>query len=107
MTVIVELQVKLYGMLRQHRPETAGGAPHHPFSVIVDAPVTVADVLVQLKIPGDLVMVTAVNEQTIDTLHTLLQAGDLVSFFPPVAGGAAGLSENFVSKRPFSPKPHV
>ncbi|KAA3663087.1 MAG: molybdopterin synthase sulfur carrier subunit [Chloroflexi bacterium] len=94
-------------MLRQYRPETAGGAPHHPFSVVIDAPAVVKDVLVQLKLPDDLVMVTAVNEQTIDDFETPLQAGDIVSFFPPVAGGAHRLSEKFVSKRPFSLKSQV
>lgn len=34
----VEIQVKLFGMLRQYRPPTAGGAPHHPFSVVLGEP---------------------------------------------------------------------
>jgi len=74
-------------MLRQYRPESAGGAPHHPFSVILDAPVTVTAVLTHLSLPVDLVMATAVNQETIDDLQTPLQNGDLVSFFPPAAGG--------------------
>ncbi len=103
----MKLQVKLYGMLRQYRPETAGGAPHHPFFVICDPPAVVKDVLVQLKIPGDLVMVTAVNEQTVDDMETPLQAGDQISFFPPVAGGVVRMSEKWVSKRPFTQKSQV
>ena len=41
----------------------------------------VIDVLTQLNIPDDLVMVTAVNDETITNLNTPLQDGDQVSFF--------------------------
>ena len=67
----------------------------------------VKNVLAQLRIPDDLVMVTAVNNQTIDNINTPLQDGDQVSFFPPVAGGGRPVSEKFVRLRPFSHKSQV
>lgn len=79
------MQVKLYGLLRDHRPPVAG-LPHQPFTVDLVMPLTVAELLQYLGLPGDLVAGIAVNHNHAD-LFTLLQPDDLVSLFPPTSGG--------------------
>lgn len=84
----MEVEVKLYGTLRQHRPQTAVGAPHHPFSLTVAPGTTITALAAKLGIPEGLVNAAAVNGQSVDA-DTVLQAGDSVNLFPPSAGGSA------------------
>ncbi len=81
----VEVEVKLYGALRDYRPPVEG-LPHHPFLVDVPGHAAVADLVEQLSLPEDLIAGLAVNNLTAD-LQTRLQPGDKVSIFPPTAGG--------------------
>ena len=47
------VDVKLYGNLRKYRPKSAGGAPHHPFSVdLASEQTTVAELMATLQIPA-------------------------------------------------------
>jgi len=81
------VDVKLYGNLRKYRPKSAGGAPHHPFSVDLSSDeFTVADLMATLEIPAGLTAVISINKETA-TLETVLEPNVQVSLFPPTAGG--------------------
>lgn len=82
----IQVTVKLYGLLRDHRPKTAVGAPHHPFTVTLPANATVADLADQLAIPDGFVTAAAVNNTAVSP-DTSLHDGDQVNLFPPSAGG--------------------
>jgi len=82
----MELQVKLYGMLREYRPAEAAGLPHQPFLVEIAAEGTAVSVLRALGIPPELVTGCAVNGQAVE-LDDPLQPGDTLSLFAPTAGG--------------------
>ena len=79
------VDVKLYGLLRDHFT-VPGRLPHRPISVTMPGPATVADLIVQLSLPDELVHAVAINRETAE-LDRLLQSGDQVSLFPPTAGG--------------------
>lgn len=83
----MEVEVKLYAVLRRYRPETAGGAMHHPFVVSLPAGATIASLTELLEIPEDLVTAAALNDGAVD-VDTRLQDGDKVGLFPPSAGGS-------------------
>jgi sulfur carrier protein ThiS len=82
----VQVEIKLHGVLRRHRPDTAGGASHHPFSLPVTAGETAASLLARLNIPPEMVHGVAVNGQQAG-LDTPVHGGDVVHLFPPAAGG--------------------
>lgn len=82
----MEVEVKLYGVIRRHRPQSAEGEPHHPFSITVPENTSVLMLAQILGVPDGLVNAAAVNGEAV-TNDTLLQAGDKVSLFPPAAGG--------------------
>jgi molybdopterin converting factor small subunit len=78
--------VKLYGVLRRHRPEAAAGEPHHPFQIELPDGATATDLAGLLGIAEGHVNATAVNGQAVAE-DQLLSDGDQVSLFPPAAGG--------------------
>jgi len=82
----VEVVVKLYANLRRFRPETAGGAAHHPFPVKLPEGGTISTLVAQLGIPDGLVTAASRNNDAVD-IDTQLQSGDKVGLFPPSAGG--------------------
>ncbi|MEW5987969.1 MAG: MoaD/ThiS family protein [Chloroflexota bacterium] len=82
----MEIQVRLYASLRQYRPPTAGGLPHHPFIANLPAGSAVDAVVALLGIPEGLVNAAAVNGEAVE-LTTPLQPDDQVSLFPAAAGG--------------------
>jgi molybdopterin converting factor small subunit len=82
----VEVEVKLYGAIRQHRPATAAGEPHHPFTIDLPEASTVADLVTLLGIPDNRFSAAAVNGETASA-DDLLQPGDTIHLFPPSAGG--------------------
>lgn len=86
----MEVEVKLYGMLRQYRPPAAAGLPHRSFPLEVGAPATAEAVIAALGMPQELVTGCAVNGEAVELMQ-LLAAGDSISLFPPTAGGTAGL----------------
>ncbi len=83
----IKIEVKLFGVLRRYRPEAAGGAPHHPFFVMMASGATVEMLLQTLDMADDMVNATAVNQESVDHTQIVLRDGDQVSFFPPTAGG--------------------
>lgn len=82
----MNIEVKLYGVLRRHRPEDQPGAPHHPFSLVCQPMETVRSVMKQLGLEEGVVAAAAINNQTA-SLDTLLQPNDKLALFPPSAGG--------------------
>ena len=84
----MEITVKLYGTLRGHRPESADGAPHHPFTLQLPEGATLSDLSAQLGIANEHVNAAAVNGEA-GTGDAVLEDGDQVRLFPPAAGGEA------------------
>ena len=82
----MHVEVKLHGVLRRYRPENAGGAPHHPFTLSLPAMTTIDLLVVQLQIPDGLVNAAAQNGEAVNET-AVLQDGDKVALFPPSAGG--------------------
>lgn len=82
----VEIEVKLYAILRRYRPDNAGGAMHHPFAVTLPEGSAAAALVAHLQIPDKLVAAIACNEASADW-DTILHDGDKVALFPPTAGG--------------------
>ncbi len=82
----MQVEVKLYGVLRKKRPNGIGGAPHHPFAMTLDSEATVAQLVQQLGIAKGTLNGAAVNG-TAGDLTVILQDGDKINLFPPTAGG--------------------
>jgi sulfur carrier protein ThiS len=82
----MQVETKLYGTLRRHRPGGAAGAPHHPFPVTLPDGATLETLLAQLGIPDGQINAAAVNDEAVE-LTAVLGEGDRVSLFPPSAGG--------------------
>jgi molybdopterin converting factor small subunit len=83
----IQVEVKLYALLRQYRPETAAGPPHHPFSLTLPTNTTITGLADYLGIPDGFVNAAAVNDTAVSPT-TQLNDGDQVSLFPPAAGGS-------------------
>lgn len=82
----MEIEVKLHGVLRRHRPADQAGAAHHPFVWVCqsgDSPLTV---MAQLGLDEGMVVAAAINNQSV-SLDTPLQPTDKLALFPPSAGG--------------------
>lgn len=79
----MEVTVKLYATLRRYGPALPPGA-----SLALDVPEgsDVASLVGQLGIPDGVALVAMVNDE-VGHLDRVLRAGDVVSLFPPVAGG--------------------
>ncbi|MCX8116687.1 MAG: MoaD/ThiS family protein [Desulfobacterota bacterium] len=79
----MEIEVKLFATLRDYLPKGSG---RFSCRLEIDGQTTVQDVLDRLKIPEEIPKIILVNG-----VHgkkgQLLKAGDVVSIFPPVAGG--------------------
>lgn len=82
----MEIEVKLYGVLRRHRPVDKAGALHHPFAFGCEPGETAQSVLIRLGIDDGAVAAAAINQQNVP-LDIPLQPGDHLAFFPPSAGG--------------------
>ena len=79
----MEIEVKLFATLRDYLPE---GSSRFSCKMEIDRHTRIQDILSMLKIPDDLPKIILVNgihgkkDQT-------LKEGDVLSVFPPVAGG--------------------
>ena len=79
----MNIQIKLFSSLAKFLPEDTIGK-QAPLSV--PEKITIVDVLEQLSIPRKmtrLIMVNGVHRRS----DYVLQEGDLLSVFPPIAGG--------------------
>lgn len=81
----MRVEVRLFATLARYLP-----ADHRTGAAIVDLPEgsTVADVASTLGIPADLSRIVLVNDQETDD-DRRLHGGDVVTLFPPLAGGVA------------------
>ena len=73
------IQIKLFANLNRLMPTSPNSFPISP-------PVTVAQVLLQLKVPLSQAKLIFVNSQRAE-LSTTLKDGDRLGVFPPVGGG--------------------
>lgn len=80
---MITVQVRLYATLRRYRPEVKLGE-----SLPMELPEgsTVGQLIARLDIPAKVVKSIFVNRRPQDLEH-VLQNGDEVAIFPPVAGG--------------------
>jgi len=79
----MEIEVKLFATLRDYLPKGSG---QYSCKLKVNSTDTVRDVLKRLRIPDKIPKIILVNG-----VHTnferVLKGGDVLSVFPPVAGG--------------------
>lgn len=80
----MRIEVQLFATLERYLPAGTRGD-----SVLLDLPpgATVHDVVDSLKIPSELGCLTVINGQDA-ALDQVLAPGDVLSMFPPLAGGA-------------------
>ena len=79
----MKLEVKLFANFREFLPP---GTDKYTCWLELEEGITIGRVLEKLKIPDDLPMITLVNGLH-RTFEDRLQPGDVLSVFPPVAGG--------------------
>jgi len=79
----MQIQVKLYAMLRRYGPPLPRGAA---LPLEVAGGTTVVKVLQRLGIPDHMPLVSMINTRVCKT-DDVLSEGDTLSLFPPVAGG--------------------
>ncbi len=79
----MEIEVKLFATLRDYLPKGSG---RFSCKMDVDAPTRVQDILLRLKIPEQIPKIILINGVH-GKKEQILKEGDVVSIFPPVAGG--------------------
>jgi molybdopterin converting factor small subunit len=82
----VKVQVRLFGEFRDYLPEGSLGGQA---TVELPGRATVYTLIQQLDLPyqgEEGVLAVAINDEVTD-LHAPLSEGDVVSMFPPLAGG--------------------
>jgi molybdopterin converting factor small subunit len=79
----MEIEVKLFATLRDYLPE---GSSRFSYKMEVDSDIRVQDILSRLKIPEELPKIILVNGVH-GKKEQILKEGDVLSVFPPVAGG--------------------
>lgn len=79
----MHITVKLFATLTRYTEGLFSGTP---FDVELEDSACLGDLLEQLKVPAEEVKITFVNG-IIQPLEYILQAGDEVGIFPPIAGG--------------------
>lgn len=79
----MEVEVKLFATLRDYLPKGSG---QFSCKMEIDGNTSVEDIISKLKIPEDIPKIILING-----IHAkknqILKNGDVVSIFPPVAGG--------------------
>jgi molybdopterin converting factor small subunit len=81
--VLMEIEVKLFATLRDYLPK---GSDRFSCKMEVHDHIQVQDILSKLKIPEDMPKIILVNGVH-GKKEQILKAGDVLSIFPPVAGG--------------------
>ncbi len=79
----MEIEVKLFATLRDYLPE---GSSRFSCKMKVEGPTRVQDILSNLKIPEEMPKIILVNGVH-GKKDQILKEGDVLSVFPPVAGG--------------------
>ncbi len=79
----MEIEVKLFATLRDYLPDGSG---RFSCKMEIEGPTRVQDVLLKLRIPEEMPKIILING-----IHgkkdQVLKEGDVLSVFPPVAGG--------------------
>ena len=78
----MRITVKLFATLRRYRPD----APRTGLMLEAPEGADIAKVLPLLAVPDRVPLVAMVNER-VEHLDCALKEGDVLSLFPPVAGG--------------------
>jgi len=79
----MEIEVKLFATLRDYLPE---GSSRFSCKIKIDGQPRVQDILTKLKIPEEMPKIILVNGVH-GKKDLILKEGDILSVFPPVAGG--------------------
>jgi sulfur carrier protein len=79
----MEIEVKLFATLRDYLPKGSG---RFSCKMEVDRSTRVQDILSRLKIPEEIPKIILINGVH-GKKEQLLKEGDVLSVFPPVAGG--------------------
>lgn len=79
----MEIEVKLFATLRDYLPK---GSSRFSCKMEIDDRTTVEDILSRLNIPKDMPKIILING-THAKKDQRLKEGDVLSIFPPVAGG--------------------
>ncbi len=79
----MEIEVKLFATLRDYLPK---GSSRFSCKMEIDDHTTVEDILSRLKIPEEMPKIILLNGAHAKKDQTLKE-GDVLSIFPPVAGG--------------------
>jgi molybdopterin converting factor small subunit len=79
----MEIEVKLFATLRDYLPK---GSDRFSCKVEIEESVRVQDILSRLKIPEEMPKIILVNGVH-GKKEQILKDGDVLSIFPPVAGG--------------------
>lgn len=87
----MKVQVQLLATLTGYLPATSRD---HGATLDVPDGSTIRDVIQRLGIPEDIATITLVNGHDASS-EQILNEGDTVSMFPPLAGGCAGLRGSF------------
>jgi molybdopterin converting factor small subunit len=82
----MKVVVKLYGVLRKHRPKDIPGSRHQSFELELNDGTQINELVSRLGIESGMVAGSAVNGE-VTTDDSQLHDADEVSLFPPVAGG--------------------
>ena len=79
----MEIEVKLFATLRDYLPK---GSNRFSCKLEVDVQTRVQDILLKLKIPEEMPKIILINGVH-GKKEQVLKDGDVLSIFPPVAGG--------------------
>jgi molybdopterin converting factor small subunit len=79
----MEIEVKLFATLRDYLPK---GSSRFSCKMDVDGSTRIQDILTRLKIPEEMPKIILVNGVH-GKKEQMLKEGDVLSVFPPVAGG--------------------
>lgn len=79
----MEIEVKLFATMRDYLPKGSG---RFSCKIEIDGGTRVKDILAKLRIPDEMPKIILVNGVH-GKSDQVLREGDVVSIFPPVAGG--------------------
>ena len=79
----MEVKVKLFATLRDYLPKNSDGKS---FQLEIDEKTTINQIITQLEIPEEIPKIILVNGLQ-GYIDQTLKDGDVLSIFPPVAGG--------------------
>ncbi len=93
----MKIEIKLFANLKRLLPTHAEGSTA---TLEVEDGLTVAELIEQLQIPKEMAQLVLVNGINIEGEYSrVLQEGDTVSVFPPVAGGIDHHQQSAVSSQ--------